>query len=124
MVNDELAQRLGVQLPEDYRAYRDRGGGHLPPWKFLNDADVPGIRDSIVSHYPRYAAYMPFAYSLASDDVALFTPEGKVCEVHMFTESGWESGGEVESFREWLRLTMEEVIYHLELAAKRKRGGI
>ncbi len=118
MLSDELAQRQSVRLPPYYRVYRDRGGGNLPPWTFLNDEDALQLRAVIVSHYPRYADCLPFADTLASDDIAIFTPEGKVREVHMFASDGWESGGEFESFLAWLRLTCEQMFILLETATR------
>jgi hypothetical protein len=116
MLSDELAQRESVRLPADFRLYRDRGGSHLPPWTFLTDEQALAAKEMVVSQYPQYHDCLPFADTDASDDVAVFTPEGRVREVHMFASEGWEGGGEFPNFRDWLRATFQQVYIFLETA--------
>src|SRR5262245_49534019 len=98
MLDDEVASGLSIVLPEDYRVYRDQGGGNLPPWAFLEPKEATRMRSIIGARYPRHADCLPFAENLATDDLAVFTPQGKVRPIHMFAEEGWESVEEYDSF--------------------------
>jgi hypothetical protein len=120
VITDDIARKFGIRLPADFVGYRNRGGGGLPPWLFLSDEDAVSMRDYVNEQYTRHRDCLPFARNISSDDIVLFTPEGKVRPVHLFASEGWESVMEYESFRAWLREALEDCLHQLERMAAGK----
>jgi hypothetical protein len=120
MISDELAQRIGIVLPPDFRAYRDKGGGGLPPWYFPDDEEAINLKSLVDQRYKSHTACLPFARDLSSDDIMMFTPEGKVRPLHMYASEGWESVKEYASFREWLPEAFDDCLYQMERIATGK----
>lgn len=120
MITDELARRHNLSLPADFKAYRDKGGGGLPPWGFLDDAGAMELKSLVDEKYKSHRACLPFARDFSSDDIVMFTPEGKVRPLHMYASEGWESVMEYPSFRAWLPKAVEACIHQLERIATGK----
>jgi hypothetical protein len=120
MITDELAQRFNLSLPADFKAYRDKGGGDLPPWCFADDAFAINLKSLVDEKYKTHRACLPFAYDLSTDDIAMFTPEGKVRPLHLYASEGWESFMEYPSFRAWLPGALALCIHQLECIATGK----
>jgi hypothetical protein len=119
MISDELATKLNFSLPGDFIAYRDKGGGDLPPWSFVDDEMALILKQMVNEHYTLHRDCLPFARNTTSDDMVLFTSGGQVRPLHMYASEGWESSSEYGSFREWLPTALDDCLALLERIAAR-----
>ena len=67
-------------------------------------------RDRVVGQYGKN--YAPFAYRQDNDDVACIEPgdPAKVLIVHDFASSGWQERQRFDSFWDWYRSAIEDMI--------------
>jgi hypothetical protein len=87
-----------------------QGLADLTPWHML---DRESAKQRLTGLRQRYdAKYIPFARRQDNDDIACIDPElpGAVVIVHDFASRGFERRGVFDSFWEWFRNVIEEMI--------------
>lgn len=112
-----MADLLSIaDLPErfDYPAAFVRvvelGLTQLEPWWILESDLLRERHRGLASRYPD-RTLVPFAARQDRDDVACFDLEsGNIAVVHDFADAGWERRANFESFNDWLRQAIEDLI--------------
>jgi hypothetical protein len=102
-----------IQVPDDYKKYRQFKGGDLPPWIFIEQKDFGESLRAITSQYPWHDNIYPFAICGGTDDVAVFASKNKkivVRIIHLATSKGHEVDGEYESFSDWLLMAVKTTV--------------
>jgi hypothetical protein len=94
--------------PPEFLAFRECGGGNLPPWSFMTEEESADFAQRVREAYPDRVLSLPFALRMDNDDIAVFSCiEGKVVVemIHLGAERGFESSpeGRFEGFCAWLR---------------------
>jgi|GEM_PF-146416 len=104
----------GFHFPESYLNLLKNELPDIEPWWWLapyRESSVFWLK-TLQEQFP-YRTAIPFAKADASDDVVCFdgtdmSGNPKVLIIHTFCSSGWEDRGTIDSFDEWLKITMEE----------------
>lgn len=99
-----------VEWPEGLARVSRQGLINLAPWHIL-PRDL--ARERLRGLRQRYAQkYVPFAYRQDNDDLACITPEqpDEVVIVHDFASEGTEARERFDSFWEWFRSAVEDMI--------------
>jgi hypothetical protein len=101
---------VDVAYPEGIGRVLAHGLVDLTPWHMMDrelaKQRVRGLRE----RYRR--KYVPFARRQDNDDIACIDPErpGRVVIVHDFASEGYELRQEFESFWDWFRAAVEDMI--------------
>lgn len=122
MLTDTIAQAYNIELPSEFIAYRELGGGNIPPWDFLDDESVVLLKKVLDRNYPAHEDCIPFAQDLRSDDVALFTKSGDVRSLHLNASPGWESPARDASFSAWMREILAQCLPYLQSVSNTASG--
>jgi len=103
---------LDVQIvyPDGIERLLNQGIKDLTPWHMM---DREHARQKLRGLRERYVRkYVPFASRQDTDDIACLDPElpGRVFIVHDFASEGYELRQEFESFWDWFRAAIEDMI--------------
>ncbi len=116
---DEV-QKLQFDLPSAYFKVFELSLTNLTPWHFLDDDGFIGVYDVLKELYNNYKV-IPFARRIDNDDVACVVvqsnqyPANYVVVIHMFASSGDEIDAVYETFWEWFRVAIDEMIEAITL---------
>lgn len=110
----ELLRAEDVDVPLEYpdglQRVAQQGPTDLTPWHMM-DREV--ARQRLHGLRGRYKAkYVPFARRQDNDDIACTDPErpGQVIVVHDFASEGYERRRDFDSFWDWFRAAVEDMI--------------
>ena len=105
---EDLDVRLAY--PAGIKRVVEQGLIHLVPWHIMDREQatqrIRGLRQ-------RYRTrYVPFAWRQDNDDIACLDPEraGRVVVVHDFANDGYERRRDFDSFWDWFRAAVEDMI--------------
>jgi hypothetical protein len=102
----------GFEYPRGFIRVIELGLIQLEPWRLLEGEQLWERNRGLKERYPS-RILVPFARRQDNDDVACWEPkagDGIVVVVHDFASPGWESHGQFESFYDWLRQAVEDLI--------------
>ena len=110
----ELLRAEDVDVPLEYpdglQRLAQQGVADLTPWHLM---DREAAKQRLRGLRGRYTSqYVPFARRQDNDDIACFDPEraGAVILVHDFADEGYERRREFDSFWDWFRAAVEDMI--------------
>lgn len=107
--------RRRFSLPKGYIIIHKLGLTNLQPWYFLNHQEAIEKYIGLSTRYPSNIL-LPFARRQDNDDVACFvvtnekTSLEKILIIHDYASLGSEVDGEYDSFWEWFRIAVTELI--------------
>lgn len=110
-----VAAEGGVTLPSGYQEAKNLNLVNLHPWHLVSDEEFDYLSAGVNKRYPARTV-IPFARRTDSDDVACFVardPEqgaGQVVVVHDFASPGYEVVIRMQTFWEWFRYAVNEMI--------------
>ena len=87
---------------------------NLHPWFLLEGEQLVAKRKGLKQRFPQ-VELIPFARRADNDDVACWAKEvgnEKVCIVHDFSDWGWDRRRVFDTFWEWYRQAVEDMIEH------------
>src|SRR5215831_19344452 len=106
------AEDLDVTLayPEGLHRIAQQGLASLTPWHLMDRAAAIQRLQGLRVRYT--AKYVPFARRQDNDDIACFDPArpGNVILVHDFSSEGYERRRDFDSFWDWFRAAVEDMI--------------
>jgi hypothetical protein len=103
----------GFEYPAEFLRIIDQNLTDLEPWAILSGEY---LRDRYKGLKDRYKnkTLIPFARRLDNDDLACWdisTP-GKVLIIHDFASAGWEQRQQFETFWDWFKKAIDDMIEH------------
>jgi hypothetical protein len=101
---------VSMVYPDELRRLLHQGLVDLSPWHMM---DRDAVKQRLHGLRERYKVkYVPFARRQDNDDIACLDPErpGHVVVVHDFADEGYERRREFDSFWDWLRAAVEDMI--------------
>jgi hypothetical protein len=110
-----IAVEHGVTLPKGYQEAKGLNLVNLHPWHCVSDQEFDYLFAGVNKRY-QDRSMIPFARRADSDDVACFVirdPEqaaGQVIVVHDFASPGYEVVARMQTFWEWFRYAVNEMI--------------
>ncbi len=113
-LSDKIVQ-AGFKLPESYKRVFELGLTTIPPWYFLENGDFQPLYEGLQSRYQEHFL-LPFARRQYNDDVACFViisprfPKSEVLVIHDFASPGYEVDENFQSFWDWFRRAIDDVI--------------
>ena len=102
------------EYPEEFFGIVDLQLTNLDPWYILKGEMLQKKFADISKRYPD-DAYIPFAIRSDNDDVACWSKKGgnnQVLIVHDLASTGWEKVKTYDSFWEWFKQAVDEMIEH------------
>jgi hypothetical protein len=100
----------GFTYPPQFVRVVQLGLINLEPWWIMEGKLLRDRAEGLKERYPT-RRLVPFARRQDNDDVACWDVDGdRIVVVHDFAAAGWEQRTEFESFDEWLRAAMEDLI--------------
>ncbi len=102
---------VGFVYPREFERAVQLGLTNLEPWHLLEGDDLRRTFAGLQERF-RDRTLIPFASRQDNDDIACWdTQQGQsVLVVHDFASPGWEHRGRFESFWDWFRRAIEEMI--------------
>lgn len=101
----------GFVYPRAFLHILELGINNLEPWYML---DGDGIRQAMDGLEKRYSGskLIPFARRQDNDDIACWQAASneEVFIIHDFASAGWERRDQFNSFYDWLRRAIEDLI--------------
>lgn len=99
-----------VALPAGLVRIVEQGLVDLSPWLILPRTEALARMVGLRARYKR--PYVPFARRQDNDDLAVLLPDGpnRVVIVHDFASEGWEMRTQYETFWDWFRAAVEDMI--------------
>lgn len=84
---------------------------NIEPWYILNPNQIEKRMEGLKRRYPE-RSLIPFAKRGDNDDIACFEyKKGEVVYIiHDFASAGWEEHGQYNTFWDWFRAAIEEMI--------------
>jgi hypothetical protein len=106
---DELP--AGFLYPPPFLRMVERGLVYFEPWFVLEGEQLRARAQGLRARFPD-RTLIPFARREDSDDVACWEPpdQTRVMLVHDFASAGWERRAVFDSFYDWLRRAVEDMI--------------
>lgn len=100
-----------LDVDEGYLSLLDRNLYNIAPWEVLLGDDYLVRYESLKANYPN-RNLVPFARRQDNDDIACWEKgKGeKIYTVHNFASSGWENGKVYDTFWDWFRDAIEDLI--------------
>lgn len=101
---------VAIAYPEGLERVFRQGLIDLTPWHLL---DRDAAKQRLHGLRARYSVkYIPFARRQDNDDIACIDPTrpGHVAIVHDFASQGYERRRDFESFWDWFRVAVEDMI--------------
>ena len=108
-----------LEYPDGLRRVAQQGLANLTPWHLMDRETAKQRLQGLRGRYK--AKYVPFARRQDNDDIACIDPArpGHVILVHDFASEGHERRRDFDSFWEWFRAAVEDMILSdEELGAK------
>ncbi|WP_198319346.1 hypothetical protein [Actinopolyspora erythraea] len=101
----------GFTYPREFVRVVELGLTDLEPWLVLEGEGLMERYAGLRKRYPGRNV-IPFARRIDNDDIACWDldRDARVVIVHDFASPGWERQGEFESFYDWLRRAVEDLI--------------
>ena len=101
---------VDVAYPEGIGRVLEQGLVDLTPWHMMDRALAKQRLLGLRKRYRR--KYVPFARRQDKDDIACIDPErpGRVVIVHDFASEGYEQRRDFDSFWDWFRAAIEDMI--------------
>jgi hypothetical protein len=99
-----------VAIPAGLSRIVEQGLVDLSPWLILRRDQALARMEGLRERYK--TAYVPFARRQDNDDLAVLLPNApdRVVIVHDFADEGCELRTEYESFWDWFRVAIEDMI--------------
>lgn len=106
---DELPK--GFSYPRQFLHILELGITDLQPWYILEENQLRETIQGLSKRYPE-RQLIPFARRQDNDDIACWDLASgeSVFIIHDFASSGWEGRKKFESFYDWLRSAVEDLI--------------
>jgi hypothetical protein len=101
---------VGFTYPEEFMTVINQGLTDLEPWAIMSGEYLKDRYEGLKKRYKE--GLVPFARRLDNDDLACWdidVPE-KVVIIHDFASKGWEKKKVFNSFWEWFRQAVEDMI--------------
>lgn len=100
----------GIVLPAGLLKVVEQDLVDLSPWHILPRDQALARLEGLRTRYK--TPYVPFARRQDNDDLAVLLPNApdRVVIVHDFASEGWEVRTEYETFWDWFRAAVEEMI--------------
>lgn len=100
----------GVLVPGGLLKVVEQNLVDLSPWHILPRDQALAHLEGLRARYK--TAYVPFARRQDNDDLAVLLPNApdRVVIVHDFASEGWELRAQYETFWDWFRAVIEEMI--------------
>jgi hypothetical protein len=100
----------GVRLPSELFRLIDQGLVNLTPWHIMSREMAKQRLEGLRSRYSR--KYVPLARRQDNDDLACMDPDAShsIVIVHDFADEGFEVQKTFESFWDWFREVIEDMI--------------
>jgi hypothetical protein len=111
----QVATVKKITLPQSYYETKDLELVNLHPWHLLSDQEFDYLIQGVNKRYPQRDV-IPFARRADNDDVAVFVVSGQhlkpgqIVVIHDFATAGSEVVAKLESFWEWFRYAVDEMI--------------
>lgn len=107
----DLTFHSNFGFPEEFRKVVNLELTNLEPWYILDPKQLADKMKGLRERYPS-KELIPFARRTDNDDVACFEVgnEQKVFVIHDFASPGWEQHEVYETFWDWFRQAIEEMI--------------
>lgn len=107
--NEELPP--GFSYPRQFQRIVELGLLDLQPWYVLHGTVLRDTKAGLAERYPE-RRLVPFARRQDNDDVACWQAGQKesVYVIHDFASAGWEQSAYFDSFYDWLRQAIEDLI--------------
>lgn len=101
---------VSVSYPDELERVLKQGLVDLTPWRMM---DREAAKQRLRGLRGRYSVkYVPFAWRQDNDDIACLDPAqpGHVVVVHDFASEGYERRRAFDSFWDWFRAAIEDMI--------------
>lgn len=103
----------GFEYPLEFAKIIKQGIVDLDPWVIL---DGDHLKDRFIGLKERYKrrTLIPFARRLEDDDLACWdtSMDAKVVIIHDFASEGWEERKIFDTFWDWFRSAVDDMIEH------------
>lgn len=99
------------EFPEEFTRIVNLNLTNIEPWYILESNQLEDKMDGLKKRYPA-RALIPFARRTDNDDVACFEV-GKLPQIlviHDFASTGWEQHEVYDTFWDWLRKAIDDMI--------------
>ena len=99
-----------LEYPDGLQRIAQQGLANLTPWHLMDRAAAKQRMQGLRERYK--AKYVPFARRQDNDDIACIDPRrpGHVVIVHDFAGEGSECRREFDSFWDWFRAAVDDMI--------------
>lgn len=101
----------GFVYPAQFLRIVELGLLDLEPWYLLGGEALRAANEGLRARYPQ-RSLVPFARRQDNDDTACWdaAEPDRVVVIHDFALSGWERRASYDSFYEWLRQAIDDLI--------------